>query len=437
MPKVRGKKNGSNVVIASFNSEIRQKLKNLKAFKALLLVSIEGNECCSDDYLQAQIATGISQHQTFTVLIADEIYWHNLRPEAHCYLETLLVEIKGQPEQATELLSSFIPKYFDSLVALLHLGMEYKNNFLEMNYEEQLEALCDINNLIEQKLRLEAKALGERFFEKNLPYILSALKLDMSQLSPDFSALSMDDKIQYLNSLASNREIPSLNKNESELACNFSIVRWEQWQSQSSFIENKLAIENIMQTTPSIKQSIQVAAAKFAERHSNKDKLPKNIWQMRSQFYLRDEAPVIMWLTALNGYDFIAYPGEILTPFEKVQEVFIGSQNIYGIPESLFIKRDDAAPYWLDIFFKWVSPAVDSNSANVSKSSLATHGLFAQSMETNQYNVPELSPEDVTKKINKLLENCPSQVKLEIIELLNKSVKESSLKSSTAGSGFP
>lgn len=447
MPRERGKKNGSDLLVASFNNKNKGDIKNLEASKALLLVSIQGNKYCSGDYLQAEIETGITEHQTFTVLIADEIYWHNIRSEADCYLEKLLDEITEQSGQVDELLNEFIPKYFDSLLDTLELDIDFKNNFLQLNTKEQVAVLKDLMVRTEKKLRLEARSMGDRFFEENLPRILSALKLDEKKLSPDFSTLSVDDKIFYINHLVEHGTLSNFAMRGEGKPCNFSIVRWEQWHSQTSFIQNKSKIEHIMQTVPPIKESIQQAALEFAERHSKKDQISKNIWQLRSQYYFRDEAPAIMWLAAHNGYDFIAYPGQILKPFENVQEVFIGSKNKYEIPEALFINCEGRAPYWLDIYFYWKKRPAEVSTQVASpdfinsppKSPLNIHGIFSQAMENNQeIFTGQLSPEEVSKKINELLIHCPSKFKLEVVEHLLKSVQESSLKSSTAGmSGFP
>lgn len=85
MTKVKG--HGS-ILIPSFDGKSKSLFPSMKATKFfagtrnLVLLSIVGNDYCRGDYLGAIVTHSVEKHEFTTFLIADEIYWHNLKISA-------------------------------------------------------------------------------------------------------------------------------------------------------------------------------------------------------------------------------------------------------------------------------------------------------------------------------------------------------------------
>ncbi|STY29869.1 Uncharacterised protein [Legionella wadsworthii] len=156
MPKVKGSKTGK-IVTASFDvlnkkDNSKSRFPSLKTTKDLVLLSIRGNEYCSNEYLAATVQQSVSLHQTApdyegpkgktTFLIADEIYWHNLKA-------------------------------------------------LERNDEEALKR--------------EALRIGEEYFEKNLAAFLTPLDMRVPEFKLKYPNASMDEQIAIINQLATEK----------------------------------------------------------------------------------------------------------------------------------------------------------------------------------------------------------------------------------------
>src|SRR5262249_6778689 len=78
MPKIKGPKDGKHI-IASFESKSKSLFPDLRKTKNLVLLSIKNNEYCEGEYLSAIIQQAIQSYGFSTFLIADEVYWHNLK----------------------------------------------------------------------------------------------------------------------------------------------------------------------------------------------------------------------------------------------------------------------------------------------------------------------------------------------------------------------
>lgn len=156
MPKVKGPKTGK-IVTASFDvhdkkNNSKSRFPSLKTTKDLVLLSVVGNEYCGDEYLAATVQQSVSIHQTpvayegpkgkTTFLIADEIYWHNLKA-------------------------------------------------LERNDEEALKK--------------EALKIGEEYFEKNLAAFLTPLEMSVSEFKLKYPNASMDEQIAIINQMATEK----------------------------------------------------------------------------------------------------------------------------------------------------------------------------------------------------------------------------------------
>lgn len=150
MPKVRGSKTGKYVT-ATFDSKDNSKSRfpSLKTTKDLILLSIKGNEYCANEYLKAIVQQAVKTHETdesysgvkgkATFLIADEIYWHNLK---------------------------------------------------------------NPSTVNENELRGKALQMGETFFESNVTAFLAPLDIDPVVFIQTHADKSVDEKIQIINQLA-------------------------------------------------------------------------------------------------------------------------------------------------------------------------------------------------------------------------------------------
>src|SRR3990167_2849583 len=129
-----------------------------KAATGLVLVSIAGNKSCASEYLQA-ILQGLTNFKQCTVLIADAIYWHNLK-------------MKGMDELT----------------------------------ENEIE-----------NLKGEALHLGDLFIKDNLKYFLLALNCPLGSFHRDFRLNEdspADDCIQAINYLAKEKNFRVVRWNE-------------------------------------------------------------------------------------------------------------------------------------------------------------------------------------------------------------------------------
>jgi hypothetical protein len=140
MTKVKGSKSGQ-VITASFDGESKQRFPDLSKTKALVLLSIKGNQYCEGNYLDAIIQHAISTYGFTTFLIADEVYWHNLKK------------------------SDFDPKQ-------------------------------------EIVLRQAARHLGIEFFENNLQYFLKPLNITITNFNKTHENKNSLEKVHFLNTLA-------------------------------------------------------------------------------------------------------------------------------------------------------------------------------------------------------------------------------------------
>ncbi len=152
MAKVTGPRDG-DLVSATFNSKTKSKsnFSSLRDTKDLVLLSIVGNEFCSGKYLGAIVDQAVETHQKkengpvpkgfTTFLIADEIYWHNLKGIACTELD-------------------------------------------------------------KQMLKQKALDLGREYFEKNLEYFLRPLGLTVDEFRGKYSYATMDEQITIINNMA-------------------------------------------------------------------------------------------------------------------------------------------------------------------------------------------------------------------------------------------
>src|SRR5437016_5104762 len=76
MGRVKGNKTGP-ILTVKFNG--KGIVKGSQKTKALMLLSIVGNKYCANEYLQVSTEHATESYDFTTFLIADEVYWHNLK----------------------------------------------------------------------------------------------------------------------------------------------------------------------------------------------------------------------------------------------------------------------------------------------------------------------------------------------------------------------
>jgi hypothetical protein len=154
MPKINGPRDG-DIITAVFNGKTNGRLKSrfpsLLTTKDLVLLSIHGNEYCTGDYLEALVQYAVTTHSRqaddsktdgkTTFLIADEIYWHNLKQ---------------------------LPPHHN----------------------------------IEEELKAQALTLGDKFFYDNLKHFLKPLAISMEIFNDAHGKKTIDQQIEMINMLA-------------------------------------------------------------------------------------------------------------------------------------------------------------------------------------------------------------------------------------------
>ncbi|MBI2785150.1 MAG: hypothetical protein HYX60_02105, partial [Legionella longbeachae] len=147
------------IVKASFDGKGKNFFPSLTHTKDLVLLSIKGNDYCTGEYLTAIVKQAVANHKITeeiisetissnktTFLIADEIYWHNLKKID-----------SGQDEVAI--------------------------------------------------LKNEALLLGDLYFKDNLGSFLSPLGITVEQFNKDYDNFNVNEKIHIINKLAMSKKL--------------------------------------------------------------------------------------------------------------------------------------------------------------------------------------------------------------------------------------
>lgn len=127
MVKIKGSKDG-DILKARFEGKSKSLFPNLKKTKALVLLSIKGNQYCTGSYLKEIIEKAVSEFEFTTFLIADEVYWHNL-----CQDFSDKTQRKEQlQKEATLLGKAYFEEYFDYFLSPLGMNAsEFDTHFVE------------------------------------------------------------------------------------------------------------------------------------------------------------------------------------------------------------------------------------------------------------------------------------------------------------------
>lgn len=273
MTKIKGK---GPIVTASFDGHSKTIFSDLKTTKNLVLLSIKGNDYCAGDFLGAIIKNSVQSHQFTSFLIADEVYWHNLKNET--------------------------------------------------TSEDE-----------EQALRQQAKQLGLEFFEAQLEQFLLPLNLDSKQFNANNSDKTSLEKITIINELT---------KDKSE------ILLWSDWMERAP--SEYQAISQFYCVEPKLVSAVEKYASDYARRHHTEADV--GLLKHRSQGYLNEESPAVMWLAAYLGYNFIVYPGPMPEPFLATKDFFMNlaenQKQDDGAKSDLFLDNPNTLSNWLQVNFQ-------------------------------------------------------------------------------------
>lgn len=276
MTKVKGSKDGK-IITASFDGSAKQYFPALNNTKALVLLSIKGNEFCAGNYLGAIIQRAIATHAFTTFLIADEIFWHNLKQ------------------------NDFTPNQ-------------------------------------EPTLRQTAIELGAEYFERNLPYFLEPLAIDIVNFNETHKNKNSFEKIKILNQLAIK-------------SSNFEVLNWQGWVNDEEYQAIKKTITELYDSVDSLKQSIEHTAKNYMNRRKNNSLEEFDL--QKSKGYLIEECPAIIWLGAQRNYNFIVYPGEIVEALETSKDFFIVDKSSSPSHPCCFqVEKPQKLLNWLVVNFK-------------------------------------------------------------------------------------
>ncbi|KTC80241.1 hypothetical protein Lche_2261 [Legionella cherrii] len=203
MTKVRGPKDGK-IVTASFDSIDKKNnsksfFPTLKTTKNLVLLSIRGNEYCTGEYLAAIVNEAVAMHQTpnnnsgtqgkTTFLIADEIYWHNLKKSSDDERDELKQQARGLGE-------SYFERNLAAFLAPLNITPEaFKREYSNKSMDEQIEIINQLavtqgkNFEIMRWQTWESQNDFKKTLEEILPLYnsLDGLKIPIEQAAADFA----------------------------------------------------------------------------------------------------------------------------------------------------------------------------------------------------------------------------------------------------------
>ncbi|RUR19026.1 hypothetical protein ELY21_05740 [Legionella sp. km535] len=282
MSKVKGPKDSvfSSVIFdGKANGKAKCRFPSLADTKDLVLLSIRGNELCEGKYLGAMVQYAVDMHQNkpngtlskgkATFLIADEIYWHNLR--------------SLPPETASE-----------------------------------------------EELKNQALIMGEEYIKANLDQFLTPLEINSTEFNATHGNKTVDEQISVINQLAL------------DMGKNIEIVRWHTWISRDNAEDQIKQMVPLYKTTDGLKAAIDTDADGFVMRHRDDTAVSQDVWRHRSENYLTEENPAVMWLAGKLGYNFIIYPGKILSSFEETKKFFLVKDHKPFIRDGQSISDDCA-----------------------------------------------------------------------------------------------
>ncbi|MFT4059252.1 MAG: hypothetical protein QM652_06870 [Legionella sp.] len=214
--------------------------------------------------------------------------------------------------------------------------------------------LCqDFDDVAHRKetLQDEAVLLGKTYFEEHLDCFLKPLGLSSGEFDAHLVEIFPLDKKAALNKTAKNYEV----------------LFWRDWLKKSTpFCKFQSQISALYQSEPTLSKSVHQVAADFVRRHSN-NSVTEELLMQSSSNYLIEESPAVMWIAASLGYNFIIYPGEIISSFSASRDYFIRN-DMDNNPLFVDASKPELLVNWLEVSFIR-SRSSDSHSIKNNKNS--------------------------------------------------------------------
>ena len=274
--KPKGPANGK--LFAKFDGKAKRDLagRGILETSTLVLLSIADNDQCRNEYLQAVIEESIKFNKQSIFLVADELYWHNLKSLA--------------------------------------------NNGLEI-----------------QSLKDRAINKGSKYLSDNLPAFLSVLEqkiegFQRSWFSTNYQDSSISDQIEALNRIAHDNDIPFQVIRWHEWLANNPAA----FSNSASELTGMAELGRLYDSEKPLSEGINQTMHEFVGRRLAKGVIDnedtalitcpvperKLLLETRSRDYLRDESLAIFLIAEKLEINYIAYPKKIMDVFQATKDYF-------------------------------------------------------------------------------------------------------------------
>ncbi len=234
----------------------------------------------------------------------------------------VLVSVSGNKYCQGEFFESIVVSALKEFSKVIFLIVDKPNRYNLTDQLSQTENRQVINDAI---------TLGSKWFNNNKEAFKKAF--DNSDLDETFlnSDSSVSEKINYLNHTSKKH------------GKNFIIQQWEDWVLGKEIAINDF--RNKLLSIATVRKKIEEAALSYASRHGSSSEIPNKM--KLSQGYLMEETFGVIYTAIQDGWDFIAYPGKIIPPFEATINYLYQDKSLLS-----HLKTDFKDLNWLYISFK-------------------------------------------------------------------------------------
>ena len=262
-----------------------------KQTTGLILLSIQGNPHCQGLHLQAIVEKAFCLHTEVTILVGDELQWHNLKTGS---------------------------------------------------VDDQ-----------EMVLKQQAIAMGDAYLRNNLQYILNAIQtcfpdFDRYLFETVLQDLSCTDAISTLNEMVTNLGTPFKIVRWRDWVTNPSI----DYNSKQSDI---LALFDIpdSELNKGLQESTNQYTRRKLKDKPEMTTDERNTLQEQSRGYLREECAAIICVGAALGINVMAYPGKLMKLFQITKNTFVLNADAQSSnPLAIMVENRDQLLSEVNIEFK-------------------------------------------------------------------------------------
>ncbi|MFW2570789.1 hypothetical protein [Legionella sp. 29fVS95] len=165
MPRVKGK---GPILKANFvgKGKSKKNFSDLSSTTNLMLLSIVGNEYCAGEYLEAALKYSLRHHQYTTLLIADEVYWHNLKPQSSEEAPLSQEKINQLKQNALQLGAEYFESNLKHFLAPLGISAE---NFNKVHGDKSTKEKITLINSLARRAGLSFQIVGWQDWTDSLP----------------------------------------------------------------------------------------------------------------------------------------------------------------------------------------------------------------------------------------------------------------------------